>query len=256
MNEPNMGSGRTPSPSDRSPSDSASGMAAKSHEVAGQLKDAVVDQANQVRDRAQSAKEHTADRIRGVATQFRSMGDTLREEDPVIAKVATRASDSIESVAKYVGSASTQSFIRDTEQLARRQPLLFFGGAFLAGLAAGRFLKSSRPEGSSYDRPRTQGDQAFGEGSARRLQERPSSFIPSRNEGALAGTESTASRYNAAFGRDLPDPEAHADSSTATRNVGTGPTGSTPLPSTSLPSTPPPRRRDKNGGGAGKGPLP
>lgn len=254
MNEPKMESGRSASPNDRSPSDrssseSASGMAAKSHEVAGQLKDAVVDQANQVRDRAQSAKEHTAERIRGVATQFKSMGDTLREEDPFVAKVAARASSSIEGVAKYVDSASAQSFIRDTEQLARRQPLLFFGGAFLAGLAAGRFLKSSRPEGSSYDRE--PGAQTLGEGSAPRMQERPSSYFPSRNEGALAGTESTASRYNAAFGRDLPDPEARAGSSATARNPGTGPTGSTPLP-----STPPPRMRDKNGGGAGKGTLP
>lgn len=255
MNEPNMGTGRTASTSDRSPSESASGMAAKSHEVAEQLKDAVVDQANQVRDRAQSAQEHTADRIRGVATQFKSMGDTLREEDPFIAKVAARASDSIESVANYVGTASTQSFIRDTEQLARRQPLLFFGGAFLAGLAAGRFLKSSRPEGNSYDRPRTQGNQTIGEGSAPRLQERPSSYVPSRNEGALANTESTASRYNAAFGRDLPDPQTHGGSGANSRNAGTGPAGSTPLPSTS-PSTPPLRKRGTNGGGAGKGTLP
>jgi hypothetical protein len=254
MNDPKMESGRTASPNDRSPSESASGMAAKSHEVAGQLKDAVVDQANQVRDRAQSAKEHTADRIRRVATQLESMGDTLREEDPFIAKVTARASSSIEGVAKYVDSASAQSFIRDTEQLARRQPLLFFGGAFLAGLAAGRFLKSSRPEGSSYDR--APGAQTVGEGSAPRMQERPSSYFPSRNEGALAGTESTASRYNAAFGRDLPDTEARAGSSATTRNAGTGPTGSPPLPSTPLPSTPPPRMRDKNGGGAGKGTLP
>jgi hypothetical protein len=241
MNEPNRESG-------------ASGMAAKSHEVAEQLKDAVVDQADRVRDRAQSAKEHTAGRIRGVATQLERMGDTLREEDPFVAKVAARASTSIESVANYVDSASAQSFIRDTEQLARRQPLLFFGGAFLAGLAAGRFLKSSRPEGS-YDRERTPGNPTVSEGSPR-MQERPSSFFPSRNEGALANTESTASRYNAAFGRDLPDPKAHAGSGATTRNAGTGPTGSPPQPSTPLPSTPPPRMRDKNGGGAGKGTLP
>ena len=116
---------------------------------------------------------------------------------------------------------------------------------------------SSRPEGSSYGRPRTPGDQNFGEGSTPRLQERPSSYLPSRNEGALANAESTASRYNAAFGRDLPDPETHGGSHATTQSPGgAGPTGSTPLPNPSLPSIPPPpRRRDKNGGGAGKGTL-
>lgn len=238
MNEQNAGTGRT-----SSQSDSTSGMAAHSHEVAEQLKEAVVDQAHRVRDRAQSAKQHSADRLRDVATQFRSMESALREDDPVIAKAAARASDGIETVANYVGSASARSVMRDTEQLARRQPLLFFGGAFLAGLAAARFLKSSRSEGSSNERPRTQGAHPVGESSTPRLQQRPSSFLPSPDAAALPNTESTVSRYNAAFGRDLPD-RAPAD-----------PRGTTPMASPPMPNTPPPRRRDENGGGAGTGTL-
>ena len=43
----------------------------------------------------------------------------------------------------YVSSADLKTTVRDVENLARRQPALFFGGAFLLGLAAGRFLRSS-----------------------------------------------------------------------------------------------------------------
>lgn len=277
MNDPNAGAGPTSPRNDKPPSteprsteprstppgDEASGMAAKSHEVAEQLKDAVVDQANQMRDRAQSAREHTADRIRGVATQFRSMGDTLREGDPFVATAAARASDGIERVANYVGAANTQSVIRDAEALARRQPLWFFGGAFMAGLVAGRFLKSSRPEATSQAGSRAQGDHRQGE--APRLEERPSSFVP-RTDATLPGTESATTRYDATFGRDLPDLAHAGEADAAMRSPGTGSTGSpsmgshpartVPMPTVSVPGSPPRRKRDENGGGAGKGTLP
>jgi hypothetical protein len=140
MDQQNVGS-------NRSASSTSNRVAAKSLEGANQVKDTVVEQANQLRDRALSAKEHTGDRIRGVATQLRGMSETFREDDPLIANVAERASQGVESVARYVSSATPQSVIRDTERLARRQPALFFGGAFLLGLAAGRFMRSSSPEG-------------------------------------------------------------------------------------------------------------
>jgi hypothetical protein len=135
--------------SQQNASSSTGKIAAKSHEAAEQWKEAVVGQVNETRDRVLSAREHTTERIRGVATQLRNLSDNLREEDPLIAKVAQRGSQSVEGVARYVSNATPQSIINDTEQLARRQPALFFGGAFLLGLAAGRFVKSSRPQGNS-----------------------------------------------------------------------------------------------------------
>lgn len=121
-------------------------VAAKTQEAAAQMKDTVVEQVNQIRDRALSAQERAGDRIRGAATHLREMSHTLREDDPLVAGVAERASQGVESVARYVSSATPQSVIRDTEDLARRQPALFYGAAVLVGLAVGRFLKSSRPD--------------------------------------------------------------------------------------------------------------
>jgi hypothetical protein len=189
MDQQNVGSKRSASGGGK--------IAAKSHEAAEHWKETVVDQANQVRDQARSAKEHTGDRIRGVATQLRNMSDSLRGEDPLASELAERASRGIEGVAQYVSSASAQSLIRDTEQLARRQPALFFGGAFLLGLAAGRFLKASSPQ-TSFERPRYDDDG----GPLARRQDRESGFFPSTQREAM-GNQRYRENYDAAFGRDM-----------------------------------------------------
>jgi hypothetical protein len=201
MTQQNVGSKRTAS-------STAGTIAAKSQETAEQMKEAVVDQVNQVRDKAQSAKEHTTTRIHGVATQLRGVGDTLRQDDPLVAGLADRASDGVERLARYVGSATPQSFVRDTENIARRQPALFFGGAFLLGLAAGRFLKSSAPVGShssgssSWRGSGSDEDDGFYENRERR----PSGFFPN-NESPAADRNTRSNHrfqenYDAAFGRD------------------------------------------------------
>jgi hypothetical protein len=191
MDQQNVGSKRSAS--------GASGkIAAKSHEAAEQWKETVIDQANEVRDRARSAKEHTGDRIRGVATQLRNVSDSLREQDPLASELAERASRGIEGVAQYVSSTSAQSLIRDTEQLARRQPALFFGGAFLLGLAAGRFIKASAPQ-SSFERRSDDDDMG---GPLARRQDRESGFFPSA-EGGAAGGQRYRENYDATFGRDV-----------------------------------------------------
>jgi hypothetical protein len=140
MDSQNQGSKRTGAPGKGK-------IATKSHETAEQWKDAVVGQVDQVRERALDAKEHTTNRIRTVAHQMRSISDSLREDDPLVADIAHRASRGIDGLARYVGDATPQSIIRDTERVARRQPALFYGAAFLIGLAVGRFVKGARLQG-------------------------------------------------------------------------------------------------------------
>lgn len=191
MDQQNVGS-------KRSASGGSGKIAAKSHETAEQWKETVVEQANQVRDKARSAQEQTGDRIRGVATQLRNVSDSLREDDPFASELAERASRGIEGVAQYVSSTSAQSLIRDTEQLARRQPALFFGGAFVLGLAAARFLKASSPQ-SSFERLSHDGNEG---GPIAHRQDRESGFFPSAEGGAM-GNERYRENYDAAFGRDV-----------------------------------------------------
>jgi hypothetical protein len=49
----------------------------------------------------------------------------------------------VERLASYVASADLSHLGDDVQRFARDKPLFFFGGAFILGLAAGRFMKSS-----------------------------------------------------------------------------------------------------------------
>jgi hypothetical protein len=118
-------------------------FASKTQQTAEQLKNAAVEQVEKVRTQADSAKEHAVERIRRVGSALKSAGDGLQQDDELAARYAARAAERIEHVADYLGSVEPRALIRDAEQLARSKPALFFGGAFLVGLAAGRFLRAS-----------------------------------------------------------------------------------------------------------------
>jgi hypothetical protein len=216
MDSQNQGSKRTAAAG-------KSKIATKSQETAEQWKEAVVGQVDQVRERAKDAKEHTTGRIRTVADQMRSMSDSLREQDPMVADIAQRASQSIDGIARYVGEATPQSIIRDTERIARRQPALFYGAAFLLGLAAGRFIKGAQlqldgdEDGERSDRneyTRNGSWQGERSSSGAQTRERQSGFYSSPAQETRT-TERYQENYDAAFGHDGDDrlePETSASS--------------------------------------------
>jgi hypothetical protein len=62
---------------------------------------------------------------------------------PQIADYVNKAADGIERWASNMRQQDLEDAVRAVEQFARRQPAMFLGIAFGAGLAAARFLKSS-----------------------------------------------------------------------------------------------------------------
>lgn len=204
---------------------SGGGIAAKSHEASEQLKGAVVDQVEHVRDKAETAKEQTAERIRRVASQLKSVGDTLRAEDEMASNVADRASRGVDAVADYVASTDLRGLVRDTEGLARRQPALFFGGAFMLGLALGRFLKNAPPEASASDEPL-------------RSSTPPR---PAQRTGPAtthAGQERYKENFDAAFGRDLPSAPAAGSTTPQRSNASPAtPRAGTPIGTDAVPES-------------------
>jgi hypothetical protein len=129
---------------------------------AGNLKDQVVDEAKRVKDEAQQQvssvvsenKTRAADEVGSVAQAFRETGKRLREEDHgAVAQYADQFGDQVERVAGYLRDKDMGAMIGDLENMARRQPALFIGGAVAVGLLASRFLKSSASSmsrGGSY----------------------------------------------------------------------------------------------------------
>jgi hypothetical protein len=207
--------------SKRAAASGAGKMAAKSHEAAEQLKDAVVGHVNQTRQRALSVQGDTSERIRGVAAHLRELSDSLREQDPLVSNLAQRAGQGVEGLARYVGDATPENVIRDTEQLARQKPALFYGGAFLVGLAAARFIKNARPAGYP-----TEGSDRSGGGVDQPRLERQSGFFPADRN--ARSNQRFQENYAATFGRG--DPLASAGGASRVSSASPAQPVSPPLP--------------------------
>src|SRR5204863_7687166 len=77
------------------------------------------------------------------------------EDQHYIADKATDASQRLETFANYLNNTEISGLLRDTGMLARKSPSVFFGSAFLVGLATGRLLRGGSAMaagGSSQER--------------------------------------------------------------------------------------------------------
>jgi hypothetical protein len=116
----------------------------KAREGTEQLKERAVERVEEMRERALSGKEKLSSRVRRVGTAIHSAGDQIRGEDESWARYADQVSARFERAADYLRTTDPRQAMRDAERFARREPTIFFGGAFLLGLAVSRFFKSSQ----------------------------------------------------------------------------------------------------------------
>ncbi len=135
-------------------SSDVSGMADSAKQAAGQAKEAashVIDQAKeQAASRVDQQRQTLASGLGAVAQAFNSMGNRLRNQDegPVAqyaAEMGQAVGGQVDRLSKYLQGRNLQELVTDVESFARRSPGAFLGSAFVLGLAASRFLKSSRP---------------------------------------------------------------------------------------------------------------
>ncbi|HEX2195262.1 MAG TPA: hypothetical protein VHK63_09945 [Candidatus Limnocylindria bacterium] len=97
---------------------------------------------------ADRSKEQAAQGISQVATSLRRVASDMEGEQPAIADAGRTAAEQAERLATYLQQTDAREIVRTVEDAARRQPLIFLGGAFLVGLAAARFLKAAGGDGS------------------------------------------------------------------------------------------------------------
>ena len=107
-------------------------------------------QADRGLDQAASGVETVADSIRRVSAD-------METEQPQIAELASTAADQAESIASYLRENDVRQIVGNVENFARRQPLLFLGGAFLLGMAASRFIKAAGGQGQGQGAGQWQG---------------------------------------------------------------------------------------------------
>ena len=108
-------------------------------------------------------KATLASGINTVADSIRQVGENLSNssDNNQVAALASKYGETlagqIEKFSSYIDEKELRELARDVEQFARRQPLLFVGGAFALGILAARFLKSSGRRQSSGKRSRNNG---------------------------------------------------------------------------------------------------
>lgn len=149
----------------------AKGVAQSAANEAGKLKDAAQEKGNvaieQVKAGAESAaqqakevgtsyvakqKETLANKVGEYAEAAHAAAERLQAEDGnMLAEPAGRAAEQLDRFAGYLREADPTDFLDDLEGLARRRPEVVFGGLFVAGLVAARFLKASRRKRRSDD---------------------------------------------------------------------------------------------------------
>jgi len=131
-------------------------------ETVGQVADQAQQKLMQVAESAQdTAKSHLGGQLEQVSEALGSVADAmtsvsqqLREKDQTqLASLTDQAAQRVDHLSGYVKGRDVDQLIGDVESFARRQPMVFVGGAFVLGLMAARFLKSSRPEPEMPYRP-------------------------------------------------------------------------------------------------------
>ena len=143
---------------------SSSGNASQTGSVTDAAKDALSqvkesagtvagDAIGQVKDKAGSVldeqKTTLASGVASVADSIRQVGENLGNtgDNNQVAAFAGKYGESlagqIEKLSTYLDEKELRELASDVEQFARRNPLLFVGGAFALGVLAARFLKSS-----------------------------------------------------------------------------------------------------------------
>jgi len=94
----------------------------------------------EVRSRLDTRKRRTSDTLNAIASTLRQ-GDAQDEET---ARFMQKASDQVQRLSQYLENTDLPQMARQAEDLARRQPVVFLGTAFILGLAAARFFKAGR----------------------------------------------------------------------------------------------------------------
>lgn len=126
-------------------------VAQEARETAGEVRAETRDYLTRM---AEERKAQTADIMDRVARAVKRTADSLEEEDaPGLGRYTEEAAHGIERASGYLRQHDVGSMLSSTEDFARRRPEVFFGGLAVAGLAAGRFLRSSSRSGSSRRRP-------------------------------------------------------------------------------------------------------
>lgn len=172
----------------------------------GQIKSTASEAAQEVKEQAagmaEDQKERAAERVGGYSSAMHSAAERLEGEDPNIAWVTHNLADRVQRAADYLRHSDLSTLQRDVEDLARRNPLVFFGGLFVAGLVVGNLVKASGRSSREFDEDPNAGSHTRGYGDRESFGE--SAFSGYRTSGESIASAAPTSSTPAAPASDLP----------------------------------------------------
>jgi hypothetical protein len=114
-------------------------------EVGTAAKEILGDATGKLKSAVNEQKAASADYLDSVSRAIKRAAGEFEKDVPQAATYIRRAGTQVGNVANAVRDRDIHELVSEVENLARRQPGLFFGGAVILGFAALRFLKSSNP---------------------------------------------------------------------------------------------------------------
>lgn len=120
----------------------------QSREVARQGQEQASYYAGEVRQRIEdqidTRKEWASGELSGISKALRQTSSQLKEQDQdSVGQYAEQAAGQTDRLSEYLHDKEADQLIGEVESFARSRPSVFLGGAFVVGIAAARFLKSS-----------------------------------------------------------------------------------------------------------------
>ena len=106
-------------------------------EIRQMVRDKTYEQFDTQKHRATNNLGHLARAVRGLTQSLRDNGQSG------LADYVNRAADGIERWSSVLQQQDPEQAVQEIRRFARRNPALFLGAAFGAGVLAGRFFKSS-----------------------------------------------------------------------------------------------------------------
>lgn len=149
-----------------------------------------------VEDYAEGGKEVVRKHLDDFASAVRRASDELSENDQTLASQFVRqAAGGLESLSRSVDNTSFGDLVDSVRSFGRRNPAAFIGGAVLAGLALGRFVRAS---GRHSDWDDGDDDWRSGGGSSYPQRDENGRFRPRSDWQSGSGASSPGSRGYAA----------------------------------------------------------
>lgn len=113
------------------------------------------------RQQAESMQGETSEALHAFAEAARGAGGRLKDQEHgIAARLVEEAAGGLDGIAHSLGNKPLDAIVHDVRAFGRRNPAAFMAASVLAGIALGRFLRSS----ASDDMNRGRQDRSMGAG--------------------------------------------------------------------------------------------